>query len=262
MKMDYLDKPNRVKLKIKEGKPIICAFMRIPDPSIAEIMALCGVELIVLDCEHYQFDPEKLVNIIRAADIYDVSCLARVTYADLGQICRLLDMGAAGILLTDVEDASQVRDIVGAVKYAPIGRRGVSTDSRGNRFGFLVDKWKHASFSNDNTIIAVVIETKSAVADLDKILAIPEVDMLSVGSADLSLAYGMPGELENPKMKDLKASIYSRIVLSGKMALDKVSTVEEAEKALTLGIKCFYIASDAALLRDSLKGMIDPLKNR
>ena len=255
-------KPNKVKQKIINNEPVICAFIRIPEPSIAEIMAICGVELIVLDCEHYQFNPETLVNIIRAADIYGVSCLVRITGADPGHVCRMLDMGAAGILLADAENAEQVRKVVDAAKFFPHGHRGVSTDSRGNQFGFLVDSRDHARYSNDNTIIFVVVETQGAVEELDEILAIPEVDIVSVGAADLSHTYGYPGEPDHPKLLELRESIYQRIVASGKMALDKAPTLEDAERAYRRGIRCFYVSSDAMLLSSGLKKVIDPLKEK
>lgn len=254
--------PNKIKQKIKKLEPIICAFMRIPDPSIAEIMALCGVELIVIDCSHYQYNPETLVNVIRAADIYDISCLVRISEVNKERICRLLDMGAIGVLFTDAENAEQLKRVVDAVKYSPIGHRGVSRDSRGNRFGFLADIENHAEYFNDNTIIAVVVETKSAVEDLDEILAIPEIDIVSVGSADLSHAYGFPEDPSQPKLLELKKSIYKRIVASGKMALDKTPSLNDVDYAYEMGVRCFYITSDAVLIRKSLQNLIDPIKNK
>jgi len=259
--MDRKIKPNTVKEKIRKLEPIICAFMRIPDPSVAEIMALSGVELIVIDYEHYQFNPETLVNIIRAADIYGVSCLIRVTGVDHGQICRYLDMGAVGVFLADAENSEQIKKVVDAVKYYPAGHRGVSTDSRGSRFSSVTNIGHHTEFFNANTIIAVVIETKSAVDDLDQILAIPEIDILSVGSADLSLAYGLTENSDQSKLLRLKHSIYKRIISSGKMALDKAATFKEARKAYDMGIRCFYITSDSVLLIETLDRIISPIKS-
>lgn len=259
--MDTNIKPNIVKEKIRKLEPIICAFMRIPDPSVAEIMSLSGVDLIVIDCEHYQFNPETLVNIIRAADIYGVSCLIRVTGVNHGEICRYLDMGAAGIFLADAEDSNQVKKVVDAVKYYPLGHRGLSTDSRGSHFNLVTDIGKHTEFFNANTIIAVVIETKSAVKDLDQILSIPEVDILSVGTADLALAYELTDEEKRPTLLRLKKSIYKKIISSGKIALDIASTSKDARKLFNLGIRCFYITSDSVLLVETFKKVISPIKS-
>ena len=249
------------KQKIKAGEPVICAFIRIPEPSIAEIMALCGVELLVIDAEHYQFNSETMVNIIRAADIYGMACLVRVTNTDHGTICRLLDMGAEGVLLADTVDAGQVKDLVDAVKYYPAGHRGVASESRGGLFGHLTDPKRFAEVNNDRTIIAAVIETKSAVEDINAILTIPELDIVSVGASDLSYAYGVPGQTKHPQQVALRKELYEKIVASGKTALDKASTIEDAKAAYKAGIRCFYVASDTVLLNEGLKNIIHPIKD-
>ena len=186
--------------KLESNEQIICAFMRIPDPMIAELMAVSGVELIIIDCEHFQFHVETVANVIRAADIYGCSCFVRVSVAeDRHLIANALDMGAAGILLTDAEGAGDVRKAVDAMKYAPEGHRGVCTDSRMSRFGTMVSLQEHAAYYNHCSVLAVVIETMRSIEELDEILAIPQVDIVSVGDADLSYALGHPGDTKHPK---------------------------------------------------------------
>jgi len=255
-------KPNRVKEKIKSLEPIICAFMRIPNPMVAEIMGVCGVELIVIDCEHFYYNVETIANTIRAAELYETSCLVRIGEPNRGTICNMLDMGAAGILLTNVENVEDVKKAVDAVKYYPVGHRGVSTDSRGCRYGKLVDPVMHSKYYNDNTIIAVVIETKGAVEEIDKILDIKEIDIVSVGEADLSYVYGHPGEVDHPELIRLKSKIYEKISASGKVALDKITTPETAGQAFKEGKRCFYITSDTVLLCNGLKNLIAPINKK
>ena len=254
-------KPNPVKEKLKSGEKIICAFMRIPDPLIAEMMAASGVELIVIDCEHFQFNVETIANVIRAAQIYGTSCLMRVSEASNGWlIANSLDMGAAGILLTDAAGVQDVKKAVDAVKYYPIGHRGVCTDSRATRFGTALSAAEHPAYFNDNTIIAVVIETKSAVEELDAILSVPEVDIISVGDADLSYAYGHPGETKHPMQIELRNEIYRKILAGHKTALDKATTPDEIRCAYNEGKRCFYITSDETLIMSGLKEIIEPIE--
>ncbi len=253
-------KEKTTKEKLRSGQPVICAFIRIPEPSIAEIMALCGVELLIIDAEHYQFNSETMVNIVRASDIYGMSCLVRVTNTDHDKICRFLDMGADGILLADTVDAAQVKDLVDAVKYYPIGHRGVASESRGGRFGHLSAPDRFAMVNNNRTIIAAVIETKSALEDIDAILQVAELDIVSVGAADLSYAYGVPGQTNHPQQVALREKLYKKIVASGKTALDKAATIEAAKAAVENGVRCLYVASDTVLLNQGLKNIIAPIQ--
>ncbi len=249
---------NIIKKKIKNNQEIICAFMRIPEPTVAEALALGGVEMIVIDNEHYIFNEESIVNIIRAAELYGSTCLVRVTKVDRGRICRLLDAGAGGILLADARDSSQVIELVQAVKYFPEGNRGVSTDSRNTHYGSAInDLAKFPSQQNQNTIIGVIVETETAVADLESILNIPELDFVSVGTMDLTYARKVPGDLLHPKVQKLKDDIYKKIINSGKVALDKAFTKTEVEMARNRGITCLYVASDMLLIRNGLKQVMD-----
>ena len=254
---------NKVKEKLKRKEPVICAFMRIPSPMIAEIMAVSGVELIVIDCEHFQFNVETVANVIRAAALYGASCLVRVSDAsNAWMIDNALDMGAAGILLTDSRGVEDVRKAIDALKYYPIGHRGVCTDSRASRYGTALSPQRHPDYFNDNTILAVVIETKAAIAELDEIVRLPEVDILSVGDGDLSYEYGRPGGTKQEEHIALREEIYRKILASGKCALDKTGTAEDMQKAAEAGKNCFYIASDMSLLMQGLRQIIEPFEER
>ena len=142
--------------------------------------------------------------------------------------------------MADTVDSSQVRELVKAVKYPPVGERGVSTESRNNHYGLSgtgVSEFPRAQ--NRSTIIGAIIETATAIADLDEILKIPELDFLSVGTMDLTYACGVPGDIHNIDVQRLKMNIYQKIIGAGKTALDKTFTEEEIER-------CLLYTSDAA----------------
>ena len=246
-----------VKEKMMKHQRIACAFLRIPDPSIAEVMAGEGVDLLVSDQEQYEINEETMLHIIRAAGCYGCPCLIRVSQIDREKIGRLMDGGAGGILLADTVDSSQVRELVKAVKYPPVGERGVSTESRNNHYGLSgtgVSEFPRAQ--NRSTIIGAIIETATAIADLDEILKIPELDFLSVGTMDLTYACGVPGDIHNIDVQRLKMNIYQKIIGAGKTALDKTFTEEEIERGKENGIGCFYVASDMELIKKGLEQRI------
>lgn len=251
-----------IKQKLRDRDEVICAFLRIPDPSVAEIMALAGVELLIIDMEHYVFNAQTVQNIARAAEIYHAECLVRISDADHGSIGRLLDMGVSGVLLADAVDSKQVQSVVHAVKYPPVGTRGASTDSRAGKYGYYTDDiTAYPKAMNDRTIIGVILETKTAIADLGGILAIPEVDFVSVGTMDLSFAYGVPGQVNHPVIAERKRELYRRIAASGKSALDKTPNLDALQSAKRAGINCYYVDSDAALLKKGLDAIIGLIRD-
>jgi len=134
--------------------------------------------------------------------------------------------------------------VINAVKYYPIGHSGVCTDSRARRFGTVLNSVEHPKYFNDNTIITVVIEKKSAVDELDDILANPEVDIVSVSDADLSYDFGRPGETMHPLQIELRNDICKKILTAHKTVLDKVTTPDDIKRAYNEGKRCFYITSD------------------
>ena len=109
---------------------------------------------------------------------------------------------------------------------------------------------------NDKTVIGVIIETKSAIADLDQILALSELDFVSVGTMDLSFAFGVPGETNHPEIIEIKREIYRRVIASGKSALDKTPNQIALDEARQSGINCLYINSDTTLLKKGVDDLI------
>ena len=250
-----------LKQKLADRDEIICAFLRIPDPMIAEIMALSGVEMFVIDMEHYVFDLQTVQNIVRAAELYGAECIIRITEPDHNLVGRVLDLGASGVLLADAVDSDQVLKLVDAVKYPPCGTRGASTDSRAGKYGYNnVPSRQYPESMNNRTIIGVIVETKSALADVDNILAVKELDFASVGTMDLTFAFGIPGEVNHPDIIEVKRDIYRRIVKAEKSALDKTPSQEAVKEARQAGINCLYINSDTALLKTGLDSIIGTIR--
>ena len=251
---------NQVKRKLKEKQEITSVFLRIPDPTAAELMAAEGIDLLVIDQEHYVFPEEMIRQILGITNNTKTTCLIRVSQVEQEKIGKLLDAGAGGILLADARDAKQVKELVNAVKYAPIGKRGVSTESRSNGYGLKIKDLKaFPGIENQNTIIGVIIETQSASEELDEILKIKEVDFLSVGTMDLTYACNVPGETKHQSVIKLKEEIYKKITASGKSALDKAFEEADIEAARKNGINCFYLASDMELLKRGIEHRLSTL---
>lgn len=133
----YSIRRNRLKDKIAGGERIFGALLDTPSPDIVEMLGLLGFDYLTLEGQHGAYDDSLYLSLIRAAEIYDMTPVVRVTSIVPDQICRLLDLGLQGVS-ADVETADEARALVRAAKYPPEGRRGFGRFSRANRYGL----WK------------------------------------------------------------------------------------------------------------------------
>lgn len=151
----------RIKERLKNGEVLVWGTLRICEPALAEMMAIAGVDILVIDYAHYPFDEEKLCNIIRAADIYHAACIVRVDTPDAGIIGKALECGAEGIQLALLSNYEQARKLVDAVKFGPVGKRGLCPITRAAGYGLAgMDYEAFAKLSNEQTIIVGQVETK------------------------------------------------------------------------------------------------------
>jgi len=175
----------------------IGTWLTIPHPSVAELMVRAGFEWVTVDLEHSAIGIETAAELIRTLDLAGVSAFVRVGSHDANVIKRVMDAGAHGVIASTVNTPEQAAAIVAAVKYPPLGTRGVGL-SRAQ--GYAEEFEIHYQWLNEESIVFVQIEHIDAVGNLEKILQTPGVDGFFIGPYDLSASLGIPGELTHPKM--------------------------------------------------------------
>lgn len=253
---------SKVKQKLKNGEIVIRAFLRSSDPTSAEIMALAGVDLIVIDNEHYPFNPQRMETIIRAAETYGAECMVRVPNTEPARIAQIMDMGAIGVVVPHIESREEALAVVNAVKYAPVGHRGFCPITRAASYGMAMSGDEYTRLANEQTCIILMTETKKGLEALDDILAIPEVDGISIGPSDVSASYGLPGQPDHPVVKAAIEEGQRKIIASGKCLCDLYKNPEQAKKAIQSGVRMFQIGSPLQLLSGGFKELIQGVKAR
>lgn len=253
---------SKVKQKLKNGEIVIRAFLRSSDPTSAEIMALAGVDLIVIDNEHYPFNPQRMETIIRAAETYGAECMVRVPNTEPARIAQIMDMGAIGVVVPHIESREEALAVVDAVKYAPVGHRGFCPITRAASYGMAMSGDEYTRLANEQTCIILMTETKKGLEALDDILAIPEVDGISIGPSDVSASYGLPGQPDHPVVKAAIEEGQRKIIASGKCLCDLYKNPEQAKKAIQSGVRMFQIGSPLQLLSGGFKELIQGVKAR
>ncbi len=191
---------NVTKEKLKKGEVVIGTFVTFPSATTVEICGHAGFDFVLLDAEHGPLSPGACEDLVRAADVTGMTPIIRVP--DLEDLPRYLDIGALGVQIPMVRTADDVRRVVEAVKYPPVGQRGLG-GARASAWGMKGGFGQYVVDSNRETMVIVQIETKEAVENISAILAVEGLDAVLIGRLDLSQSLGMLGKTEDPVISEM-----------------------------------------------------------
>ena len=189
---------NAFKARLREGTTQLGLWCSIDDSSVAEMLAGCGYDWLLFDGEHAALDPLRILPLLQAVAPYDAHPIVRPSSMNVAEIKRLLDFGAQTLLIPYVRDAEEARLAAAAVDYGPGGVRGVAGITRASRFGAVPD---YAARARREVCLILQLETIGALDDLEAIAAVPGVDAVFIGPADLAASMGHPGEPSHPDVK-------------------------------------------------------------
>jgi 2-keto-3-deoxy-L-rhamnonate aldolase RhmA len=186
---------NALKTKLQNNQLTIGSWITLGSTNIAEIMAKAGFEWLTVDMEHSVITIDAAQKLIQVIDGCGVVPLVRVGENNPNLIKRVMDAGAYGVIVPMVNTRDQAEAAVKAVKYPPIGTRGVGL-ARAQGYGFDFDEY--AATVNDESVVIVQVEHIDSVNNLEDILSVKGVDGCIIGPYDLSGSLGMPGNFSHP----------------------------------------------------------------
>ncbi|HEX7816841.1 HpcH/HpaI aldolase family protein [Dyella sp.] len=157
----------------------------VPSPLLCEMIGAAGYQFVILDLEHVLVSPSDLQHCIRACELGGCEAWVRVPEADAKLIGRVLDAGARGVVLPQVESADTVRRAVAAAHFPPFGKRGI-TGGRVTGFG-RVPLTDYIAQSRDSIRVVAMIESRAGLEALPQILAVPGLSLILEGALDLAL---------------------------------------------------------------------------
>jgi 4-hydroxy-2-oxoheptanedioate aldolase len=183
---------NAVKAKWRAGEPAYGCWLSIPSSFSAEVMAHQGYDYVCIDMQHGVADYQMAVAMLQAISTTGSTPFVRVPWNEPGIIGRVLDAGAMGIVIPMVNSVEEAKQAVGACRYAPAGYRSFGPVRAAYYSG--PDYFAHA---NAEVACIPMIETRQAVENIDAILAVPGIDAVYIGPADLSITLGLPPRMDN-----------------------------------------------------------------
>lgn len=170
--------------KIKRGEYPLMTFMAIPSLRMAQIIALTGVDGIIIDCEHGNIGDDSMHNAVAAISALGVSPIIRIRGPAHDIIKRALDTGAHGIMVPQINNAEEARQIVQSSKFPPQGVRGQGSAFPAIGHGLTTPEYMMSA--NQTILTMIQIETRAGVENVDAIAAVPGVDMVFIGPNDLA----------------------------------------------------------------------------
>src|SRR5258707_7137621 len=179
---------NWVREKMRAGQPTLGCFLGLGSPNVAELLASAGFDWLVIETEHNGLDSAEVEHMLMAVNGTETVPLVRIPSSNPVFIQRALDMGAMGIVVPLVRTAAEAQAIVRATRLPPQGSRSWGP-LRASRYTF--DNEDYFNRANDNIMVALILETKEAVENLDAIAAVPGIDALYLGPWDLCLSLGL-----------------------------------------------------------------------
>lgn len=174
---------NRVREIWAAGKPALNGWLHIPSAWSAEIMANQNWDSLVIDMQHGMMGMETAIIMLQAISTTDTVPMARVNWNTPGEIMRLLDAGAYGIVCPMIETRQECEDFVGACRFPPLGYR-----SLGPTRARIYAGADYAEHANDTVLTFAMIETQLGFDNRDEIMAVPGLDAVFVGIGDLRLS--------------------------------------------------------------------------
>ena len=218
---------------------------------IALAARTCGFDGLFFDLQHGVIPEHEISQMAVAAMNMGVAPLVRVPEKDHGAALRMLDNGALGIIMPEVTTVEDARNAVAACKFPPVGNRGA--------FG----SWAHFAFRslpaaemrkafNDAVLLILMVESKAALDNIEAIAAVPGVDVVHIGTNDLSTDLGHPGALTHPEVMDAVERVVKACVRNGKFAgvggLTGGDAVKSLPRVIELGARFITSASEWNLM--------------
>ena len=238
--------PNKLKTAWQSGKAVVNGWLAIPNAFSAEMYSRSGWDSVTVDMQHGVQDYLSMVQCFQAMNGHPVTPMVRVPWNEPGIIGKVLDGGAYGVICPMINTAPEARDLVQFAKYPPKGTR-----SNGPiRAGMYGSAGSYQQTANDEIVLLPMMETKTAVENMESILDVEGIDGVYVGPSDLGFSYGLVPKLDRDEPEILK--IYEKIVKEcGKRGLNPgihCSGADGAVRAINMGFKLVTLSNEVGLM--------------
>jgi 2-keto-3-deoxy-L-rhamnonate aldolase RhmA len=245
-----------VKQRLGEGRPVIAATITSASLEAAAHMAQLGFDFLWIEMEHSPITLETLRGMVLATRGLPALAFARVPVNEIWMAKRVLDMGVSGVIFPFTSTPELARQAAVACRYPPGGRRGSGA-------GLARRTWpggeSYYDSADHNVTVITVIEEARAVERIDEIAATPGVDVLFIGTSDLSFSMGLRGDQSHPKLHEAIARVVEAGKRHGKYLGRPAGTLDQAEEYLRQGFLLFQAPTELDFMAAGARNYLAPL---
>jgi 2-keto-3-deoxy-L-rhamnonate aldolase RhmA len=247
---------NPVKKILREGNPVVGLTITVPSVEVAAQAANLGYDFLWIEMEHSPTTLETLRNMVLATRGLKAVPFARVPVNEFWTAKRVLDSGVLGVIFPFTSTLELARRAVAACKYPPHGRRGSGA-------GLATFRWPapegYHDFADRNVMVIVNIEEVDAVENIDAIAATPGLDVLFIGTSDLSFSLGFRGEQNHPEVQDAIAKVVKAAQKHHKIVGAPVGDPDLMKRYLDQGFLFFQASTELRLMADGARRFLEPV---
>ena len=247
---------NPVKKLIREGKPVIGATVTVASADVAASLANMGFDFLWIEMEHSPITLETARNMVLATRGLKAVPFIRVPVNELWTAKRALDAGALGVVFPFTSTPELAKQAADSTKYPPNGRRGSGP-------GLPSLRWPapegYADFADRNAVTIIIIEEVRALDRIDEITATKGVDVIFIGTNDLSYSMGFRGKTDNPAYQAALKKIVASAKKNGKPVGRPAGTPEQIKQYMDEGFTFFQGPSDLVMMRTGAEALLKSL---
>lgn len=251
---------NRVLEKFHAGDKSLGTFTHMLSAPAIEALAYTGLDYVIIDMEHSPIGAEHAAELVGVASGTGLAPFVRVDELSRSPILKMLDVGAAGLIVPQLETVEQARQLVGWAKFAPVGNRGYCPSRDG---GWGLDEnyaggmSGYMDWANRNTMLIPQCETAGCLEHIEEIVAIEGVDGIFIGPFDLSIALGIPGRFDDPRHIAAVERVRLACERANKPCIMFCGSAEAAAGYFAQGFTSVTVSLDISILIDAAKAMSD-----
>lgn len=249
---------NRIRKVWGDGRACVNAWLSIPSPVTAELVAQLDFDSLTIDLQHGLNDYSSALNLLQAIRVSDATPMARVPWLEPGIIMKLLDAGALGLICPMVNTREQAEAFVRYARYAPDGDR-----SFGPTRAVFVHGADYAGRANENVITLAMVETEEALSNVAAIVATPGLTGVYIGPSDLSLSLGYQPKLDHdePAVVDAIKRVLEAAKSAGVRAGIHCLSPAYAKEMVALGFDLVTLGSDIRLFVASVTSALQEMRS-
>jgi 2-keto-3-deoxy-L-rhamnonate aldolase RhmA len=247
---------NPIKTKLKAGEPVIGVVISVNHAETAAQAANLGFDFLWVEMEHCPISLEGLRNIVLATRGLPAVPFARPPVNELWTAKRILDAGAMGVIFPFTHTADLARQAVAACRYPPHGLRGSGAD-------LATFRWPapggYYDFADDNVVVVAVVEDTRGLENIDEIAATPGLDVVFIGTSDLSFSLGLRGAQNHPRLDEAINKIAKAVKRNGKFLGRPARTPKEIQTFTRQGFQFLMTGTEINLMAAGAAQLLGPL---